>query len=553
METLWLDLRYCCRTLLRTPIFTVLAVLTLALGIGANTAIFTLIDAVILRMLPVEEPKLLVLLSDDTSEGVIKGDQFGQWRYFSRPLYEHLGRYSDTFQGICAFQAGRESLSVLVEGSGGVAERARGKLVSGNYFSVLGVNAILGRTLKSEDEANNAPNVAVIRYAYWKRRFGSDASAVGRTVILNGNMFSIVGVMPPDFFGETLQQPPDFWLPLKVQPQIMLRESFLTDPQIHWLKTMGRLRPGVKIEQAEAGLKVRLRQFLSAQFGSHTPAELQQMIEGSTIRLAPGETGLSLLRVRYSTPLHILMGVVVLVLLIACANVASLLLVRATARQREIALRLALGASRVRLIRQLLTEGFILAGLGCLVGVVFAVLGVNFLVSLVPIGSTPLDLTPNARVLGFALGISLLTAISAGLVPALRCTRLSLAATMKVNSLRRGTDGVLHLGLNKGLVVLQVSLSLSLLVLAGLFVRSLEKLRSEKLGYDQTHLLLANIDLRFSGYSRPQRDAFHRELVSRIDAIPGVYSATLATVRWVALVSSVVSQYRDTRPVRGRI
>jgi len=533
MSTLFYDLRYGLRMLARNPGFTAVAVLTLALGIGANTAIFSLMNAVMLKVLPVQKPEQLVLFFEGSDEGmrISKGGigEGGRWKYYSYPLYEYLRDHNQFFQGICAFRLGEDRLSVNVVGrpSGESAPEVTGHLVSGNYFSVLGVNAILGRTLSPEDDRLGARPAAVISYGYWKQNLGGNPAAVGKVVDLNGTPFTIVGVTPREFFGERVRRSPNFWLPMVMQPQIMLHESFLKDPDIYWVNLMGRLKPGATRQQAQAGLTIQLRQFLTSQAGSQISQHERKEIEKSYISLAPGGPGVSGLRERYSEPLHILMGVVALVLLIACANVANLLLSRAAARHREISVRLALGASRVRLIRQMLTESLLMAGLGGALGALFAAWGVRILVSKFAGNSYGPDVTPDLRVLSFALAICALAAILFGLAPALRSTRVELAPALKAGSFSPGATGR-RWSLGKGLVSFQAALSLLLLVGAGLFVRTLQKLEAEDLGFNRQHVLLVGIDARLAGYKPAQLAPLYQRLIDRVSALPGVRSASLA-------------------------
>jgi len=376
MSTVYQDLKYGLRMLAKNPGFTLVAVLTLALGIGANTAIFTLIDAVMLKALPVEKPEQLALFGDGGRRGFVGLGSGQHYDIFSYPLYEHLRDNNPSFEGVAAFRTELDRLNLRPQGVGESepGQLAWGRLVSGNYFSVLGVQAVLGRVLTPEDDRPEAPPAAVISYAYWRRRFNDDQSVVGRVLNVNGIMLAVAGVTPPEFFGESVESPlADFWLPVSLQPRLMPdRGSVLRDPYVNWLNLIGRLRRGLSLQQAQASVDVAFRQFLTEQAGPHPSSEARRDIQHSYIKLSPGGRGISYLRFRYSHPLHILMAVVAFVLLIACANVANILLARAAARQKEISMRLAVGASRARLVRQLLTESVLLGLLGAVLGVLLS-------------------------------------------------------------------------------------------------------------------------------------------------------------------------------------
>jgi predicted permease len=530
MGSLLHDLRYGLRMLRKNIGFTTVVVITLALGIGANTAIFTLLNAVMLKSLPVKEPDRLVLFSDSSSEGSSLGDPpTEEWELFSYPVYQHLRNHGESFEDLAAFRSGEARLSVRLADAlpGTPTQRAQGHLVSGNYFKVLGIDAAMGRTLTPEDDAPAAAPAAVISYYYWKERLQLDRAAVGKSITLNGTSFTIVGVTPPGFFGERVRRSPDFWLPLAFQPQIEQRASYLTRQDAYWLNLMGRLKPGATIEQAQAGVNVALRQFLTDQAGAQITEERRQGIRSSYLRLSPGGRGISGLRSFYSQPLRMLMVVVALILLIACANVGNLLLSRSAARQMEITLRVALGASRTRLIRQLLTESILLAIIGGALGLLFAGWGVSALVAILA-RTTPLDVSPDPLVLGFTAGISLLAGILFGLAPAVRATRTDLSSALKERAARAG-GGRLRFGLAPALVISQVALSLVLLMGAGLFARSLLKLEREELGFERTNVMLVDIDPRLANYQPPQLSALYRQIFDRLNTLPGVRSATFAS------------------------
>lgn len=530
METLLQDIRYGVRSLLKRPGFTVIAVITLALGIGANTAIFTLVNAVMLKTLPVNKPEELVLFTDATSQGTSIDDvpKTGEWRRFSYASYEYLRNHNEAFQDITAIRSAGSPLSVRNVGaaSSEPARRASGQLISGNYFSLLGVTAMRGRVLTPADDSVNAPPAAVISHTYWQKQLNGDTTVVGRSFNLNGTSFTIVGVMPAEFFGERMSGPPDFWLPLSFQPQIELTESFFVNNQIYWLTLVGRLKPGVAIQQAQASVNFGLRQFLTEQAGSNLTDDRRRGIQQTTAKLVSGAGGINRLRIRYSTPLRMLMVIVALVLLIACANVGGLLLSRATSRKAEISLRMALGASRLRILRQLITESMLLAVFGGIVGVVISIWGVMLLVRLVA-RDAPLDTRPDLFVLGFTATISIISGVLFGFLPALRASKTDLVSAMKQRTATR--SGRLHVSPSSALVVLQVSLSMVLLTGAGLFVGSLLQLRRENLGFDRNNVLVLDIDPRLAGYKPKELPSLYQRLLDRLSAVPNVRSVTMAT------------------------
>jgi predicted permease len=499
-----------------------------------------------LKALPVEKPEQLVLFGDGGKRGFIGLGSGQHYDVFSYPLYEHLRDNNPSFEGIAAFRTELDRLTVRPQGAGesGPAQLAWGRLVSGNYFSVLGVQAVLGRVLGPEDARAEAPPAAVISHAYWRRRFNNDPSVIGRVLNVNGILLTVAGVTPPMFFGESVESPlADFWLPVTLQPRLMPdRGSVLRDPYVNWLNLIGRLRPGLSLQQAQASVDVAFRQFLTERAGAHPSSEEQRDTERSYIKLSPGGRGVSNLRSLYSRPLHILMAVVAFVLLIACANVANILLARAAARQKEISMRLAVGASRARLVRQLLTESVLLGLLGAALGVLLSAWGVTVLVNMVAGGtsSIPLDVTPDARILGFTLAVSLLTVILFGLAPAYRTTGVDLAHALKGGTLgiSRGT----RWNLPKTLVVSQVAFSLLLLVCAGLLVRTLRNLAKQNFGFNPEHVLEVGIDPRIAGYKQDQLHPLYQALLDRVNALPAVRLASLSlyspmTTNWSGQIS----------------
>lgn len=531
MESLWKDIIFGLRMLFRRPAFTAIAVLTLALGIGANTAIFTLFDAVLLESLPVREPSRLVLFSDHAGEGTSTGSFPNEaWNLFTSESYDFLKKQQQLpFESLCAFRSGEDPVSVHFQGESesGPVQRASAHLVSGNYFDVLGVEASQGRSLRSEDDIPGASPVAVVSNGYWKQRLHGDINAIGKIVILNRTSFTIVGVAPPDFFGERVRRPPDYWLPMNFQPQIEQRASFLTKTDTYWLSLMARLRPGATREQAQEASTIALQQFLASKSGSQPTPESKESLAKNSIRLFDGGAGISGLRFSYSQPLHILMAVVGLVLLIACANVGNLLLARAAARKTEVSVRLALGASPIRLIRQLLTESIILAAVGAALGVLLAQWAVQVLVKFLA-GTSPLHTSLNVPILVFTVAITLFAGIFFGLAPAIHAGRTDLVTALKMGG-NRIAGGRRKFGTTQFLVIGQIAVSLVLLVGATLFARSLLNLENQPLGFNQENVVLVRINPRMAGYKPVDVGVLYRKLCDRLHSLAGVQAATLAS------------------------
>jgi putative ABC transport system permease protein len=506
IETSVQDIRHAVRAWRQRPLFAAVAVLTLALGIGANTAIFSLMNAVLLRMLPADKPEELARV-----EG-----------YFSYPMFRDLRQRNQVFSGLIARRTTPVSLV-----STGRTERGVGELVSGNYFSTLGVQPILGRTFTdADDRVPMGHPVAVVSFHYWRQRLSADPAIVGKRIRINNYPFVVIGVAPRAFFGVEVGSAPDVWVPLMMQPQIFgLGHPSFNQSGWGWLDLLGRRAPGISEANAQAGLSVTFRQIV--QEGNHklfrkNPAE-------AAIHLAPGGKGFSRLRDQFENPLYLLMAVVALVLLIACANIANLLLARSAARSKEIALRLALGAGRIRLIRQLLTESTLLGLLGGSLGFVFSIWSVRLLLGFLPGDRLPivLDARADLRLLGFALLISIATGILFGLVPAIQATRPDVSDSLK----DKGADGgatLTRFGLRQALVVSQVALSLLLLVGAGLFLRSLRNAVAIDVGLNTESVLLASMNPEFNGYTPANAESFYRQLAARLRDLPGVQSVGMS-------------------------
>jgi predicted permease len=534
MQTLWQDLRYGARMLLKSKMFTLVAVLSLALGIGANTAIFSLLDAVLLRSLPVREPEKLVFFG--RGEWGVSLNEFPNrnWGSFSYPFYRQARRLSEVFSDVAAAQLRPWTVhgAVNTNGTNGEQVRIEVQLVSGSYFSTLGVNASLGRLITDDDDrVSGAHPVAVVSHDWWERRLGGDPAAVGKTVTIDKVAYTIIGVAPKEFSGLKLLEKQDMWIPLAMEAQT---------PPAYWNgredKTyqsnylIARLKNGVSAERASAAVNLLFKQFLQEWASAQAPAERLKDIQRANIELTPAAKGLPGLRLRFSLSLRILMAVVGVVLLIACANVANLLLARAAARQKEFAVRLAVGAGRTRLIRQLLTESLLLSGLGAVAGIVLASRLSRMLLLMASNSqeALPLNLTPNVRVLGFTLVASLLSALIFGTAPALRAARIEPNSSLKGG--KSAAQGASQSRFGKALVVAQVALSLLLLVGAGLFVRTLINLRSLPSGYDQENVLLVSADIAATGYQGVQRSALLREVEEKVKALPGVRAASFSMV-----------------------
>jgi predicted permease len=526
VHTCWQDVSFAARILRKSPGFTAVAVLTLAFGIGANTAIFSLFDAIILQQLPVPQPDRLVLFGDSTGEGTSGIPASGQWKYYSYESFQYLSQQQLPLESLCAIRAGEDPVTIRIEGEsqGGQVRRAITHLVSGSFFDAMGVTMTLGRAFSFKDDLPSAPPVTVVSYGYWMRELRADPGAIGKTVLLNNNAFIIVGVAPPEFFGERVRDVPDFWLPLVFQPQIE-QHPLLNRTDVRWLNLMGRLRADVTHEQAQTAATVGLQRYLAARAGSQLTEERKRDIANSYILLFNGGVGLSEYRHLYLRALQVLLVVVGLVLLIACANVGNLLIARAAYRRSELNVRLALGASPWRLVRQLLTESVLLALLGGSCGILLAWWAVQLAGKLVDLGAL-VHPRLNLPVLAFTAGTTLLAAVLFGLIPAVRSGRTDVAAALKAGGGRRTTRR--GFSTTNGLVVAQIALSLVLIVGASLFARSLANLEHFPLGFDRENVLLGKVNARLAGYKPAEASVLYRKLYDQVNALPGVRVATIA-------------------------
>lgn len=526
LRDLFRDIQFGLRMVRRQPGTAIVIVLTLALGIGANTAIFSVVDAVLLRTLPVTEPDRLVLFSDDPSQGTRSSNAplEGVWNLFSSEVFEHFRAAHLPFTGLAAFTSGDDAVAAHVSETAAPV-RASARLVSGNYFDVMGVSAAKGRALAATDDTQAAAPVAVISDDGWRIVFQSDPNIIGRSVTINRSPFTVVGVMPASFFGEHIQSAPYFWVPLARQRDIQLREDLSQRSDYYWLNIVGRLTPGVSRPAAAVAVDAALRQFLTARAGAGIDAAARSRIEGVRVALASGARGISLARQKDARPLSMLLIVAGVVLLVACANVATLLLCRATARATEVGVRRALGASRTRLVRQWLTESALLAGLGGAAGLLVAAWLAPALQSFFPFG--PITAGIDGAALGFATVAMLVATAVFGVVPALNASRVDTVETL--GGARRGTAKRQRaFGATEPFVIAQIAASLVLVFGATLFSRTLINLERAPLGFDQDHLLLVRIDPRVAGYTPESVGALYRRLFDQVRVLPGVAAVTFA-------------------------
>ncbi|HZP23336.1 MAG TPA: ABC transporter permease [Terriglobales bacterium] len=528
MQTLRQDIVYALRQMRQSPVFTLTAMLTLALGIGATTAIFSLIHTVMLKSLPVADPAELYRIGDG-NDCCVEGSPQDDWGMFSYKFYLRMKDNTPEFSELAAFQAGRWQFSARRGESDRQAKPLRGEFISGNYFPTLGVGAFIGRTIVASDDQPSAQPVGVLSYRTWQQQYGSDPSIVGSTFILDSHPFTIVGIGPPGFFGETLRSDPaEIWIPINQEPLLRSKNSLLHQFPA-WLRVIGRLRPGA----TTAGMGPRLTELLRVWLvtDSGMPAEwmsgLKTQLPKQVIRVIPARTGVAVMKENYGASLRLLLTVCCLVLLIACANIANLQLARGASRRSQMSVRMALGASRRRLVRQSLTESVLLAIFGGIAGVLVAYLGEKFILALAFRSAryVPIDATPSLPALAFAFGLSLLTGIIFGTAPAWFTSHAEPAEALRgANRTTRDSTSLSQ----KSLVVVQATLSVVLLAGAGLLTRSLMKLQHQDLGYETNNRITIALTGPYSSYPTPKLDAMYRELQERLAHIPGVQRAALA-------------------------
>ncbi len=524
------DVRYSLRQLRKTPGFTVTAVLTLALGIGANAAIFTLVHAVLMKNLPVADPKTLVRIGDSNDCCVNSGARDdGDYALFSTDTYEQLKKNAPEFEELAAMQAGFGYRPIIArrDGSEEGARSVMGEFVSGNYFRTFGLQPQVGRLIADADDIVGAPMVAVMSYETWERDYAGDPAVVGSTFWVNTKAVTITGIAPEGFFGDRLSStPPDFYLPIETMP-VLANAPYVHDPDQSWLYIIGRVKPGVALVPLQQKLSTLLRQAL-APTKSFSVGQGKVLLTKAHVVLTPGGAGTQDMQEQYASNLHLLMWVSGLVLLIACANIANLQLVRGMGRCAEMSLRTALGARRGRIIRQLLTESVVLAGLSGIAGLAVAYAGTRMLLLMVFPGdqNVPIQATPSMAVIWFACGLSLLTGVLFGVAPAWVAAQAEPADALRSGARTTATGASL---LQRGLVVLQAALSLVLLVGAGLFSQSLNKLRSTDLRLETKNRYIVHINPQAAGYSQTQLEALYRTMEQRFHALPGVNKVGIAT------------------------
>jgi len=521
MQAILDDIRYALRQFRKVPGFTATAVLTLALGIGATTAIFTLVHAVLLKSLPVVKPSELWRVGD-TENCCINGGMQDDWSLFSYDQYKTFRENNPEFSEMAAFQSGANQISVRRQGSSHPAESFVSQIVSGNAFDTFGISAYAGRLLQPSDDQKGAAPVAVISFRTWQQKFGQDPSVIGGSFIVNGQPYTIVGVTPPGYYGERLtSDPASFWFPISSEPQIDGVMTVLDRPDLQWLNIIGRVKPGANIKQMEARMQVQLRQWLMSPV-SKVEERAKPLIPKQTLHLSPGGGGVQRMRDEYQDGLHLLMWISSFVLLIACANLANLMLVRAATRKLQTSVRSALGAPRTRLVRQALTESVVLAVLGGIVSLAFAYGGTKLILHLAFQKSyVPIHATPSLPVLGFAFAVSLLTGILFGVAPAWMTAHANPIDALRGANRSTGQGSSIT---QKSLVVVQAAVSLVLLCAAGLLTQSLRNMQHQNFGFNTNNRYILHIDPQMAGYKPEQMDAFYRQLHDTLSEIPGIKS-----------------------------
>jgi predicted permease len=529
MQNLPGNLRYALRQFRLSPVFTAAAVLTLALGIGGTTAIFTLIHAVMLRSLPVSDPGRLYRVGEG-DDCCVEGGPQDRWGMVSFPLYERLKTETPEFEEVTAFQAGRWRMGVRRQGVESVARPLRSEYVSGTYFSTLGVSSFGGRVFTPEDDKPSAPPVAVLSHRVWQTTYASDPTVVGSTFVVEGHPVTVIGVAPPGFFGETLESdPPDIWVPLQQEPMMNADGSLLRQPVSAWLRMIGRLRPGASTDGMAPRLTAVLRQWLQTDSGypPNWMADMVRLLPKQVLNVVPAGAGVAVMKEEYGRSLQILLSVCGLVLLIACSNVANLLLARGVARRGQTAVRLAVGATPRQIVMQALTESVLLAIGGSIVGLLVAMAAARLLLSLAFHSShfLPISVMPSFVVLAFAFALALVTGIIFGAAPAWLATRTDPAEALRGSG--RGTQDRSGFA-RKALLVVQATLSVVLVAGATMLARSLNKLEHQDFGYQVQNRVEVDMNRPPATYTQPQLASLYRQLEDHLNRLPGVQGSGMA-------------------------
>lgn len=529
MYTLLQDLRYAVRQFRRSPVFTLTALLTLALGIGATTAIFSLVNTVMLRSLPVVDPSSLYRIGTG-SECCVEGGLQDNWSLFSFALYQRLKAAAPEFEDVAAFQAIAPQFSVRYGSTDTPAKPLHGEFITGNYFNMFGIPAFAGRPITPADDRSSAAPVAMLSYRAWQQSYGGNPAVVGSSFVIEGHPFTIIGISPPGFFGETLRSdPPEIWLPLQQEPLVRGKNSLLHYTSTNWLRAIGRLRPGASVAGLPARFTGVLRRWLSGESG--LPAEYMPQIKHALpkqhINVVSAGSGVTTMKENYASSLRILLTVCGLVLLIACANIANLLLARGMARRSNTSVRLALGASRARLIRQSLTESILLSVLGGAAGVAVAYMGVQVVLALAFHSAhfVPISASPSLPVLAFAFGLSLLTGVLFGTAPAWFASHTDPVEALRgANRSTRDSSSLPQ----KALLIFQATISVVLLAGAGMLTRSLNNLEHQNFGFALNNRVTVQMNQPLATYSPEHLNSLYRALQERLMRVPGVERASLA-------------------------
>ena len=519
------DVGYALRQFRKAPGFTTTAVLTLALGIGATTAIFTLVHAVLLKSLPVANPGQLIRVGNEEN-CCVNGGMQDNWSLFSYEQYRQFKEHTPGFEELAAMQSGNTLIGVRWTANSKPSESYRSEFVSGNYFSTFGIPAYAGRMISPQDDNKGAPPVAVMSFRAWKEKFGGDRAVIGSAFMMNSQPFTVVGIAPPGFFGDRVaSNPPSFWLPLNAEPLIEPAYAVLNEPALDWLDLIGRIKPNADTKAMEAQMRVQLQQSLLSP-EAKVEERAKSLIPKQTLHFSPGGGGVQRMRDEYKDGLHLLMWISAFVLLIACANLANLMLVRATARKQQITLRSALGAPRMVLVRQALTESVVLAMIGSLAGIAIAFAGTRMILRLAfPTDYVPINAAPSLPVLVFAFAVSFITGLLFGMAPAWMTASANPADALR--GAGRSTGGTVTWG-QKSLVVVQAALSLVLLCAAGLLARSLTNMQHRNFGFDTTNRYILHIDPQMAGYKSDKLEPLYRRLHDEISAIPGVQQVSFS-------------------------